>query len=41
MTTNARKWQTKCNEMQKLMDDEIYLRDDLQGKLHLMEKKVI
>ena len=40
MTTNARKWQSKCNELQKLLDEEIYLKDDLQGKIHVLEKKV-
>ena len=40
MTTNARKWQSKCNEIQKLLEDEIYLKEDLQGKIHFMEKKV-
>ena len=40
MTTNARKWQSKCNEIQKLLEDEIYLKDDLQGKIQVMEKRV-
>ena len=41
MTTNARKWQSKCNEIQKLLEDEIYLKEDLQGKMNFMEKKAI
>ena len=41
MTTNARKWQSKCNEIQKLLEDEIFLKEDLQGKMTFMEKKAI
>ena len=40
MTTNARKWQLKCNEIQNLIDGEIMLKEDLQSKLYMTEKKV-
>lgn len=40
MTINARKWQSKCNEMQKIVDAETFAREEFQSKYCMSEKKV-
>ena len=40
MTINARKWQSKCNEMQKAIDEETFMREEFQSKCLMSEKKV-
>ena len=40
MTINARKWQSKCNEMQKILDEETFAREEFQSKYVMSEKKV-
>lgn len=41
MTINARKWQSKCNEMQKAIDEETFMREEFQSKCLMSEKKVL
>ena len=41
MTINARKWQSKCNEMQKGIDEEMFMREESQSKCLMSEKKVL
>ena len=40
MTTNARKWQGKFNELQRVVEDETCHREEMQSKLYMAEKRV-
>ena len=40
MTTNARKWQGKFNELQRLVEEETGHREEIQSKLYMAEKRV-
>ena len=40
MTTNARKWQGKFNELQRLVEEETCHREEMQSKLYMAEKRV-
>ena len=40
LTINARKWQFKCNDLQKLIDEESSGREEAILKLNISEKKV-
>ena len=41
LTINARKWQFKCNDLQKLIDEESSGREEAILKLNVSEKKVV
>ena len=40
MTTNARKWQGKFNELQRIVEEEARGRESMQSKLYMAEKRV-
>ena len=40
MTTNARKWQGKFNELQRIVEEETGHREEIQSKLYMAEKRV-
>ena len=40
MTTNARKWQGKFNELQRIVEEETCHREEIQSKLYMAEKRV-
>ena len=40
MSLNLKKWQEKCSEIQKTLDEEIMLKEDNIGKIHQIERKV-
>ena len=40
MSSNTRKWQVKCTDLQKVLDEGNLLKEDLVHKLHQMELKV-
>ena len=40
MTTNARKWQGKFNELQRIVEEEACGRESMQSKLYMAEKRV-
>ena len=40
MTTNARKWQGKFNELQRVVEEETCHREEIQSKLYMAEKRV-
>ena len=40
MTTNARKWQGKFNELQRIVAEEACGRESMQSKLYMAEKRV-
>ena len=40
MSLNLKKWQEKCSDIQKTLDEEIMLKEDNIGKIHQIERKV-
>ena len=40
MSLNLKKWQTKCTELQKTIDEEILIKEETMDKLHQLERKV-
>ena len=40
MSLNLKKWQSKCTELQKTIDEEILVKEETTNKVHQLERKV-
>jgi hypothetical protein len=40
MSLNVKKWQSKCTELQKKIDEEILIKEEILDKVHQLERKV-
>ena len=40
MSLNLKKWQSKCTELQKTIDEEILIKEETMDKIHQLERKV-
>lgn len=39
MSLNSKKWQAKCSELQKTLDDVILIKEEFVEKVHRMDRK--
>ena len=40
MSSNLKKWQSKCTELQKTIDEEMLIKEETMDKVHQLERKV-
>ena len=40
MSKNVNKWQVKCSDLQRLLDEEVMLKEEIIDKVHHMDRKV-
>ena len=40
MSSNLKKWQSKCTELQKTIDEEILIKEETMDKVRQLERKV-